>query len=273
MAQIDHSIHSFDVAMQLDPVSDGVVRGRTTPAWANMVGPYGGITAAWFIRAIEQHPDRHGEPVALTVNFLAPMADGEFDISLRAVRTNRTNQHWILELAQDGDVKTTATAVFGTRRDAWSDTESTMPDAPTVEATPVSGLPDVIAWARNYEMRFVTGAAPSRGDDESESSETTLWVRERPARPLDFPALTAMSDIFYPRIYRRRAKVVPAGTISLTVYFHVDGAQLTAQGSDHVLATARANRFARGYFDQSAQLWGRDGTLLVSTHQIVYYKD
>jgi hypothetical protein len=39
------------------------------------------------------------------------------------------------------------------------------------------------------------------------------------------------------------------------------------------LATARANRFARGYFDQSAQLWGRDGTLLVSTHQIVYYKD
>ena len=60
-----------------------------------MVGPFGGITAAVLLRAIESHPDRLGEPVALTVNFAAPIVDGEFEISRRAPRTNRTNQHWI----------------------------------------------------------------------------------------------------------------------------------------------------------------------------------
>ena len=72
-----------------------------------MVGPFGGITAAVMLRAIETHPERVGEPLALTVNFTAPIADGDFDVSLRAVRTNRTNQHWIAELSQDGAVTTT----------------------------------------------------------------------------------------------------------------------------------------------------------------------
>jgi len=273
MTQVDRSIHPFDVGVDLTLVTDGLVRGATTPLWANMVGPFGGITAAWFVRAIELQPNRHGDPAALTVNFVAPIADGGFDIAVRAVRTNRTNQHWMAELSQDGEVKTTATAVFGIRRDTFSDTEAHPPHAPEPAEVQPSGLPDVIVWARNYDMRYVTGAAPTREGGVSTSSETTLWVRENPPRPLDFPGLASMSDIFYPRVYLRRGKPVPAGTISLTTYFHVDGAQLHTHGDDYVLATARANRFARGYFDQSAQLWGRDGELLVTSHQIVYFKD
>ena len=98
-----------------------------------MVGPFGGITAAVLLRAIETHPDHIGEPLALTVNFTAPIADGGFDISLRAARTNRTNQHWIAELSQDGAVTTTATAVFGVRRDTWANTEAHPPTAPPPE--------------------------------------------------------------------------------------------------------------------------------------------
>src|ERR1700727_296791 len=126
-------LHAFDRAMELEVVSADVVRGRTHPEWANMVGPFGGVTAAVLLHAIESHPDRLGEPVALTVNFAAPIADGEFEISRRAPRTNRTNQHWIVELSQDGAVKTTATAIFGIRRDTWSDTEAEPPAAPPPE--------------------------------------------------------------------------------------------------------------------------------------------
>jgi len=61
--------HPFDNAIHLD-TSDGNVRhGRSHPEWANMVGPFGGITAAVMLRAIETHPERVGEPLALTVNF------------------------------------------------------------------------------------------------------------------------------------------------------------------------------------------------------------
>jgi hypothetical protein len=121
--------HPFDNAIHLDVVDGNVRRGRTRPEWANMVGPFGGITAAVLVHAIETHPDRTGEPLALTVNFAAPIADGDFDISLRAARTNRTNQHWIVELNQGGEVKTTATAVFGIRRDTWANTEARPPTA------------------------------------------------------------------------------------------------------------------------------------------------
>ena len=50
-------------------------------------------------------------------------------------------------------------------------------------------------------------------------------------------------------------------------------AELERVGDDYLLATARAQRFAGGYFDQAAQLWSRDGVLLATTNQIVYYKD
>src|SRR5689334_6008943 len=90
--------HPFDEAIWLQPVEDGVHRGQTNANWANMVGPFGGMTAALLLRAIELHPERAGAPLALTVNFAAPIADGDFDVTARCVRTNRSNQHWFVEL-------------------------------------------------------------------------------------------------------------------------------------------------------------------------------
>ncbi|AQT79590.1 acyl-CoA thioesterase [Mycolicibacterium litorale] len=264
--------HAFDTAIGLAGNGLGRYSGQTTPAYANMVGPFGGTTAATIVHAIECHPDRIGEPVALTVNYLAPIHDGAFDVSVRAVRTNRTNQHWTAEVIQEHGVTTTATAVFGRRREAWSDTEARMPAAPDPEAVPATARPDFVAWMANYSMHYVEGGLPDV-EQESPSSTTTLWVRQSPARVLDFPALTALTDVFYPRVFLRRGRPLPAGTISLTTYFHADGAELSRQGTDFVLATAGAQRFERGYFDQSAQIWGRDATLLATTHQIVYYKD
>ncbi|MEB3062635.1 acyl-CoA thioesterase [[Mycobacterium] zoologicum] len=265
-------MHPFDRAMCLDHLDAELARGATEPAWANMVGPFGGITAAVLLRAVETHPDRIGEPLALTVNYAAPIADGEFDVVVRAARTNRSNQHWILELRQGDEVKTTATAVFGRHRDTWADTEARAPKVPAPEDVSRGGLPDLIGWAKRYDMRFTEGPVPDDGV-LSDSSTTTLWVRDVEQRPLDFAGLAAVSDIFYPRVFLRRGGFIPAGTISLTTYFHADQSRVDAVGGDFVLGSAHANAFSRGYFDQSAHLWSRDGSLLTSTHQLVYFKD
>ena len=265
--------HPFDHAIELDTIDADTRRGRTHPEWGNMVGPFGGITAAALIHAIQTHPDRIGDPLALTVNFAAAIADGDFDITLRAARTNRTTQHWILELSQDGDIKTTATALFGLRRDTWGDTEAIPPSAPPPEQiAPSNRQGAVVVWARLYDMRFAEGSLPGEDPQPSPSSTTTLWVRDNAKRQVDYPALAALCDIFYPRAFLRRGAVLPAGTISLTTYFHADHQQLEALDGDYVLATAHANRFSNGYFDQSAQVWSRDGVLLATTHQIVYFK-
>ena len=263
--------HPLDRAIEFEVVSDDVVRGQTWPEWVNMVGPFGGVTAAAMLRAIEIHPDRLGEPVALTVNFAAPIADGEFEISRRAPRTNRTNQHWIVELSQGGEVTTTATAVFGKHRDTWSDTEAAMPVAPSPDEVPRTDPTNLPIWVRMYDMRFAEGSFSGGNIEAGPSSATTLWVRDAAGRGVDFPALTALSDIFFPRIFLRRG-IVPSGTISMTTYFHAAGTHLQALRGDYILGAAHANRFDRGFFDQSAQLWGRDGSLLATTYQIVYFK-
>jgi acyl-CoA thioesterase len=265
-------LHPLDQAIELETVDENTRRGRTYPEWANMVGPFGGITAAAMVRAIETHPERIGAPLALTINFAAPIADGDFDITLRIARTNRTNQHWVIELGQNDEIKTTATALFGIRRDTWADTEAQPPSAPPPERLTPRGLGAPIVWASRYDMRFVDGAVPEADSQPSPSSTTTLWARDVAQRPVDYPALAALADIFFPRVFLRRGEYLPAGTISLTTYFHADQEQLDALGGDYALCTAHANRFSLGYFDQSAQLWTRDGALLATTHQIVYFK-
>jgi acyl-coenzyme A thioesterase PaaI-like protein len=66
------SPHPFDQAIALAPNAEGEYTGATSPAYANMVGPFGGVTAA----------------VALTVNFCAALADGVLTATARPARTN-----------------------------------------------------------------------------------------------------------------------------------------------------------------------------------------
>ena len=266
--------HPFDEAVELTSRGDGRFAGRTTPAFANMVGPFGGSTAAVLLQAVLQHPERRGDPLALTGNFAGPIAYGDFEVVANPVRTNRSNQHWAMEVIQDGGVTTTATAICGGRRESWESTEIGFPAVPAPTEVEQHHMPEFIAWTQNYEMRFVEGgidpADPNPG--ESASSNSTMWIRDTPARAVDFPALASICDSFYPRVFLRKGEMMPASTITFTVYFHADAAMLARQGEDHMLGSARAQRFGNGYFDQVGEVWGRVGELLATTHQLVYFK-
>lgn len=266
-------LHPFDEAVRLSAHDGGGWAGRTHPAWGNMVGPFGGITAATLLNAAWIHPQRQGEPLALTVNYAGPVADGDFRIDAFAVRTTRSTQHWTMALQQGGEVAATATAVFATRRDTWAAGELAAPPAPAPEHVAPTPSPGRVAWSERYEMRFVSGAWPDfLQPAEVADSHSLLWIRDEPPRPLDALALAAICDAFYPRVFRRRSSFTPAGTVSMTVHFHADAAALAAQGSAPVLGSARGQRFAQGFFDQRAEVWGRGGQLLASSQQSVYFK-
>lgn len=273
------SPHPFDQALELTPAADhlpGTWRGASSPAYWNMIGPFGGTTAATAIQAILQHPDLLGEPIALTVNYACAMAEGPFSVTARPVRTNRSTQHWLVSLVQTDAAGTegvvmTATAVTAARRDTWSLSDSPRPDAAFDPAAPSVRFASA-EWTQRYDMRAVCGPVPDVWDGTGESSLSRLWVRDEPPRPLDFAALAAMADVFYPRVWLRRATWVPAGTVTLTTYFHADSAQLAQTGTGYLLAQATAQAFRNGFFDQTAQLWDEAGTLLATSTQMVYYK-
>jgi acyl-CoA thioesterase len=131
-----------------------------------------------------------------------------------------------------------------------------------------------VEWVRRFDMRFIEGGYPTAWDGADHGhSRTRLWLRYDPPRPLDFAGLTAFADIFFPRMWRRRSTFKPLGTVSMTVYFHADAAQLAASGDGYLLGQAQGQGFRKGYFDQSAQLWNEAGNLLATTHQVVYYKE
>src|SRR4026207_41616 len=112
--------HLFDDATQVT-AGDSRWQGKTSPDYWAFVGPFGGCTAAPLLPALTAPPRRSGDPVALTVNFCAPVAEGAFDLDVRLVKANRSSQHWCVEMTQDGgDVATLASAVVAARRPAWS---------------------------------------------------------------------------------------------------------------------------------------------------------
>jgi len=269
------SLHPFDDAIALVAAGQHRYLGRTTPAYWNMIGPFGGITAATLLKAALLHPERLGDPISLTVNFAGPIGEGEFEIEARPSRTNRSTQHWQIELRQNGEVATTASAIFAVRRETWGCNEAVRPEAPAPEDVP--GLPEGFAkvrWLSAYDMRPIRGGKPTAPDGtEHPDSITEFWLRDAPARTPDFPALASWCDSFYPRIFLKRAGFVPAGTVSLTTYFHTDADALQALGDSHVLCSARAQVFRKGYSDQTAQIWSAGGDLLATSHQIVYYKE
>ncbi|MFN5455659.1 acyl-CoA thioesterase domain-containing protein, partial [Bradyrhizobium sp.] len=87
-------LHLFDEATRVT-AGDSRWQGRTSPDYWAFVGPFGGVTAATVLRALIQHPQIQGDPLAVTVNYCAPIAEGPFDLDVRLVKANRSSQHWL----------------------------------------------------------------------------------------------------------------------------------------------------------------------------------
>jgi acyl-CoA thioesterase len=265
--------HLFDDATRVS-AGDSRWQGRTSEDYWAFVGPFGGATAATILRALIEHPQRTGDPLALTVNFCAPIAQGEFDLDVRLVKANRSTQHWAVELTQGGgEVATLATAVFAERRPSWSHQQAGFPvTKPFEETLPYAKV--AAAWVKQYDFRFVEGEPELGGakKDAPASAFSKLWIGDRVPRKIDALSLVAMSDAFFGRIFHARRELVPFGTVSPPTYFHADAEDLAREDISRVLAIADARIFHKSYGDQNGELWSPDGRLLATTTQIAYFK-
>ena len=173
-------LHPLDLATNLELNNDGLWLGHTQPAYGNMVGPFGGVTSAVMLNAVLKHQNRLGDPVSLTVNFAGPIEDGPFTIQAQALRTNRSTQHWFMTLFQhDGQIATTASAVFAIRRETWHSTEIDFPiRQPALELAraDTSKAPE---WTRRYDMRTIKGLMID-GEQLSQEPDaiTEFWIQD-----------------------------------------------------------------------------------------------
>lgn len=267
-------MHPLDQATSLASASCGSLRGRTSDAYWNFNGPFGGVTAATLMRAVLERADRLGDPCSITVNFIAAIARGTFDVAVRPIRTGRSVQHWYVELHQADVVAANGTIVCARRTRTWTHQPAKPPSAPLPRSVEPMRNDSPNAFVSQFEFRFVEGGLerlPSF-DGRLRSARTCLWLDNAVPRPLDFIGLTTFCDLFFGRIFHVQSTVFPAATVSMTAYFHIDSDGLSALGDSPLLGVADANTFVTGFFDQAAQLWSADGRLLATTTQIVNYR-
>lgn len=293
MSQAPQSVHPLDQALVLRPgETAGHWEGSTHPFYRNMVGPYGGVTAAQMLQAVMLDTRRIGDPMSLTLHYAAPVAEGDIRIEASLRRSNRSTQHWAIDMLQGESeapqVVMTGMLITAIRRKTWSLQETAMPQVPPPESIERFYRPQAPDWVNSFDMRYVEGGMQIRGKAQDEaalecaieglglpdvnSSKSLLWLRDEPLRTLDFPGLASLCDIFFPRIFVRRPIWVPAGTVSMSIYFHCSQTELDDVGTAYLLGQADSHRFHRGFFDQQALVWSRQGDLLASTQQMVYYK-
>lgn len=267
-------MHPLDTATTLEKSGDKI-SGKTSDAYWNFTGPFGGATAATLLRAAIEHPARQNLPLAMTINYCAPVAKGAFDILVSEKRTNRSTQHFYVEMQQESGTIATATLVFASRPEAFSHISGQMPKVKAPEEIDPPKAKAPLAWIDRFDMRFASGFPVMRGKDDAPlgSARTEVWMRDNPVRKLDFTGLMNMSDAFFARPFHVLGRLITVGTVSMTTYFHCDEADLAEVGDDYLLGVADANVFNKGYADQTASLWTRGGKLLATSQQILYFRD
>jgi acyl-CoA thioesterase len=266
--------HPFDLATRVT-AEGGRRQGRTSDAYWAFVGPFGGATAATILRAVLEHEERSGDPLALTVNYCAPVARGAFDLDVRLARANRSSQHWTVEIHQGAEgAVATATIVLAERRPSWSHQPSAPPDVPPAESLESFPNKTASSWVGQYDFRFARGAPrfSDAPDAPPESPLSHLWLADTEPRRIDMLSLAAMADAFFGRIFHVRGGLVPFGTVSLTTYFHADAAELADEDTHRLLGVADARIFHKSYGDQSVELWSPRGRLLATSQQMAYFK-
>lgn len=267
-------MHPLDAATRLARSGDKF-KGATSDDYWNFTGPFGGVTAATLLQAAIQHPARQNLPLAMTMNYCAPVAKGAFDILVSEKRTNRSTQHFSVDMMQGEDVVATATLVFASRPEGFALTTGKMPPVKKPEEIDPPKAKSPLAWIDRFDMRFASGFPVMRPKEDAPlgSPRTEVWMRDNPVRKLDFVSLMSMSDAFFARPFQVLGKLITLGTVSMTTYFHCDEQDLAEAGEDYVLGVADANVFNKGYDDQTAQLWTRGGKLLATSQQIIYFRD
>ena len=271
------TMHAIDLATALEGDASGPERrARTSDAYWTFIGPFGGISAATALRAVLEHPEREGDPLALTVNFCAPIARGEFTVRLRRTRANRSSQHWSVEFTQgeSAEAVLTASVVTAARRDSFSHQLAGAPAMPAWETLAAMPNPSSLAWVSQYEFRFVEGmlVLSETPPEPPRNPRSLLWLRDAPARPLDFLSLAAMSDAFFGRLFQVLGRVPPFGTVSMTTHFHASADELRAHGTAPLAGLADARVFHRSFGDQTVELYGAGGQFLATAVQVAYFR-
>lgn len=259
---------SFALASAVTRLEPGRYQVEVDPSWFQGPGAFGGLTAAWLLRAMTDlvdAPDRH--PRELSGTFCARVRQGPGEIEARIMRVGLNVSFVTAELRQRGKVAATASAVFSASRpDGVAYADLPAPEVSPPEDSPPwtlpGGLPD---YTQHFDIRHCFGTQPLEGL----GSEAGVWVRSRVPGPVDAPLAAALLDCFAPAFFTRVRERRPAGTVAWSVHFLAELPRADLPEDAFHLLRVRSPMAAGGYSSEDDELWSADGVLIARARQLV----
>lgn len=267
----------FTAASAVRPLGAGRFAVEVDPTWLQGPGAFGGLVAAWLVRAMEAAvaepagaagagPER---PLrALSVVFCAPVKPGPAEVTVEVLRAGLGVSFLAAALRRRDRLLAHATATFGRARpEVVDDAPPSMPAVPPPAGlprwAPAVGLPvycQHVGHARCVGQEIVSGPA----------AEAALggWTWFLEPTPDDAAARVALLDAWPPALFVRLARPWPVGTVSMHCALVGPPAPAVPPGTP-LLVAARSRATREGFSEEEGALWAPDGRLLATSHQVI----
>jgi acyl-CoA thioesterase len=258
--------------------SEGATRSyaaTVAEGWRAGRGPHGGYLAAMLLRALTasvEDPARSAR--SLTIHFLRAPEPGPVRITTELERRGRNVSFLSARLEQAGQTAALALAAFSP---AWSGPEISEVAMPSVQGPAPGRAPGTLIPAERGGPEFAShmtlqprfGGMPF--SDAEGVMESGGWIGLVEQRPLDALALAFFCDALIPAPFMHTTGFAPAPTIDITVHFR--SALGPRPAGELVLARSRARLVHEGFFEEDAEIWASDGTLLAQSRQLALLTD
>jgi acyl-CoA thioesterase len=248
--------------------ADHGVDAPMEPGYGVFKGAFGGWTAAHALLAAQGVAPSPLEPVALSIDYLGAILPGSVLASPTIVQETRSMRFIAVRTMQEAALRASSTVVMAARRDTARVDAATIPacaPAESVARFALEGGPNT--WLQRFDMRCVLGK-PLRPNP---NMRTLTWTRLLDTSPNDHAAITAIADASIPRIFFHFDHITPIATVTLSIHYHANSAELATAMQDFVLVDSAAHAARHGFFDQQVRIWSRTGVLLATSTQMARY--
>ena len=258
-----------DLATLLEPVrrTDDSWTFEVTEDWLQGRTAFGGLLAAFAIRAMRAEVGPDLPLRTLQTSFLGPAPPGEATVRCAVLRRGGSVSFVDAEISTDDGPVAAVLGIFGAPRSSALRLE-----APVAEATPavpdfqeVPFVPGLTPeFTRHLRMAWVRGGLPYTGASEP---STELLLRLREPRTIGEVELAILSDAPPSPGISMLSKPAPASTITWTLE-HLGAVEPTDSDGWWRIQPA-AEWSADGYLTQTATLFAPCGHAVTRSHQLV----
>lgn len=253
---------------KLNVTANGQLQAPMEPGYAAFKGAFGGWTAAHALLAAQSQVSVELQPAALSIDFLGAVGPGQVTSTPTLGQATRSAHFVSVQTAQLATPRANTSVLLALRRPTERIDAVTMPACPPAADLPrwtIDTGPNT--WVQRFEMRCAHGRllTPNVG------LRSLTWTRLDDTSPSHHATVAAMADASFPRIYFHFAQVTPIATVTMSVHFHADEAELADALSDFVLVEASGHAARHGFFDQHVRIWSGAGALLATSTQLARY--